>query len=208
MAVHVLGQPAAQRVELALADLFGDLGPGVQGGGVELRPHHVAQRVALENPADDAAVPVHVLQHAVAVIRCAQAQGRQVAVVPGFGQVFHFQVAFQQQQLQLEADHHVQVIGQLVGIRADQRALYLVDRPVEGIQRHAAQLSREGRLQLRVEVFPKAAAAPNHVLPQAGLALVYARGGAAAQRAALIRHVDALLVHGMPRLVDGAEQPI
>ena len=43
-------------------------------------------------------------------------------------------MAFQQFQLEVEAHHDMEIVGDLVGIRADQRAFNLVDRAVEGLE--------------------------------------------------------------------------
>ena len=55
-------------------------------------------------------------------------------------------------------------------------------------------------------MLPEAAAAADDVLPEAGLTLVHAGGCAHGERCALERGVDALLVHGVPRLVQRREQ--
>ena len=60
---------------------------GLQGGTVELRGHDIAQRVALESPADRAAKPVHVLHDAIAIVGCMDAKAFLVARMPGFGQI-------------------------------------------------------------------------------------------------------------------------
>ena len=55
-------------------------------------------------------------------------------------------------------------------------------------------------------MFPEAVAAPHQIFPQARLALVHARRSAASQRRRLQRHVDTLLIQGVARLMQGAEQ--
>ena len=62
-----------------------------------------------------------------------------VLLVPRPGQVGRRQLAVQQGLLQLEADQDVQVVGGLVGLDADQRRPHLVQREIEGVQRHVAQ---------------------------------------------------------------------
>ena len=59
----------------------------LQRGRVELGAQDVAQRVALERAADDAAEPVDVLQHAVPVVRRGDAQVGLVTRAPRLGQV-------------------------------------------------------------------------------------------------------------------------
>ncbi len=55
-------------------------------------------------------------------------------------------------------------------------------------------------------MLPERPAAADHVLPQPRLALVHAGRGTAAERRAVESGRDALLVHGVPGLVDGREQ--
>ena len=110
-------------------------------GGVELRAQDVADGVALEGAADAAAVPVHVLQAAVAVVGRGDAEVGLEARAPGLGQVLDREPALQQLQLQVEAQHDVQIVGHLVGVGADQRALDLVDGAVERVERHAPSCS-------------------------------------------------------------------
>ena len=174
--------------------------------GVELRAQDVADGVALEGAADPAAIPMHVLQAAVAIVGRGEAEVRLEARAPGLGQVLDREPAFQHGQLQVEPHHDVQIVGHLVGVGADQRPLDLVDGAVEGLQRHALELAGEGIAQLRIEMLPEAAAAADHVLPKPRLALVHAGGGARAQRRAIQIGADALLVERMARLVQGREQ--
>ena len=75
---------------------------------------------------------MNVLQHTLRVIGGCQAQVITHAGIPGLGQVFDRQLAFQGGDLQFQAQHHMQVIGGLVGLHADQRWLHLVDALVEG----------------------------------------------------------------------------
>ena len=71
------------------------------------------------------------------------------------GRSLHREPALEQLELEVEAQHDVQVVGHLVGVGADQRALDLVDRAVERVERHAAELLRERRLQPRIEVLAR-----------------------------------------------------
>ena len=98
---------------------------------------------------------MHILHHAVAVVGRGDAQVGGVARVPGIGQVADRQLAFQQRQFEVEAQHDVQVVGHLVGLDANQRALDLVDRAVERDPANLAELLGEVRLQPRVEELQK-----------------------------------------------------
>ena len=61
---------------------------GADGLFVEEGAHDVAKGVALECASNIAVVPVHVLQHAIGVVRRTQPQVGLVAGVPGVGQIF------------------------------------------------------------------------------------------------------------------------
>src|ERR1700730_7672946 len=117
-------------------------------------------------------------------------------------------MAFEQFQLQIEAHHYMEVIGDLVGIRADQRALHLVDRAIEGLEPNLSELVGEGIPQNRVKVFPEGAAAADHIFPKPRLALVYAPRCSSSERRALKRSGDTLLVKRMTGLVHGREQRV
>ena len=54
--------------------------------------------------------------------------------------------ALDQHDLELQAQHDVQVVGGLVGIDADEGRLHLVDGLVEVLQADAIQLGREQAL--------------------------------------------------------------
>src|ERR1700724_2070755 len=117
-------------------------------------------------------------------------------------------MAFEQFQLQIETHHYMEVIGDLVGIRADQRALHLVDRAIEGLEPNLSELVEEGIPQNRVKVFPEGAAAADHIFPKPRLALVYAPRCSRSERRALKRSGDTLLVKRMTGLVRGCEQRV
>src|SRR5438445_9306098 len=72
--VDVLAQPTVQGVELAGRDFALDAAMSFRRRFEELGAEDVAERVPLEHAADDAAVPVNILQHAVAVVWRAQAE--------------------------------------------------------------------------------------------------------------------------------------
>ena len=134
--VEPLLQPSVQRCELAARHLLADLGMRLQRCSIELGAQDVADGVALEAAAHVAAVPVHILQAAVAIVRRLDAEVGLEARAPGFGQVLHLEPPLQQIELQIEAQHDVQVVRHLVGVGADQRALDLVDGAIEGVERH------------------------------------------------------------------------
>ena len=146
-----------------------------------------------------------VLQHALPVVGHVDAQILLVQPVPLAGQIVGGEGAVEHPLLQLVAHHDVQAVRQLVGLRADQGRLRLVDHAVEIVLRHAVQPGGEVLLQPRVDDGAERPAAADDVLIEAGLALVDAHGHAVAQIAAgqlpagvqLVQGVAALVHHGV-----------
>ena len=95
----------------------------------------------------------------------------------------------------------MQAVGQLVGLGADEAGLGLVDRPVELLGAHAAQLLREELLHRGVDGLDEAPGAAHQIFIEAGLALVHAHGDAACQAGILQVVPDAQLIQGMAALV-------
>ena len=127
---------------------------------------------------------MHVLQHADAVVRRLDADERAHALVPGGRQIVDAEVAAHQRELELEAQEDVQVVGDLVGLDADQRRLDEVGGAHELLERDVAELLGERLPDLGEVPLPERARAADHVLPEARLRLVQAeRGGVAAERA-------------------------
>ena len=116
---------------------------GLERRAVELRAQDIAERISLERAADYAAIPVDILQDAVAVIWRDNSKVCFEAFVPGFGQVADRQGAFEQLQFKIEAQHDMQVVGHLVCVGADERAFNLVDGAIELIERDALKLFGE-----------------------------------------------------------------
>ena len=129
-----------QRLELATCHLAFDFGVRLAGRVEELRREDVADRIGLEGAAEAARVPVHILQAAVAVVGRTDTEIGLVAGMPRFRQILHRQLPFEQFAFEIEADHHMQIVGHLVGVGADQRALDLVDGAIERVELHALQL--------------------------------------------------------------------
>ena len=154
------------------------------GGGVpELRGDHVAQGVGGE-VAEGAAVPVDVLHDALGVARHVEPEVLLVAGVPGVGQILEREGLLEERHLELEADGDVEVVGDLVGLDADQRALDGVRRAVEvlgvdGAERLGEVLGKEG-----LKPANERPAAADPVLPQAALGLVEAQRRRLADRVA------------------------
>src|ERR1700722_9602283 len=64
----IVGEPAVQCAELSAGDLAQNIGMGLYGRRKELRAQDVSDGVALEPAPDASAIPVHVLQAAVAIV--------------------------------------------------------------------------------------------------------------------------------------------
>ena len=101
----------------------------------------------------------------------------------------------------------MQRVRRLVRLDPDQRRLHLVDRAVERLEVDAAELRREDPLHLRVRPAPPLDAAPDEVLEHPALRLVQRERGPAAERRALERRVDVVLVQAMAALVHRGEDP-
>ena len=166
VAVDVLLEPGAEGLEAASFDFGGDVRVGCQGGFEELGVHDIAEGVALEGAADEVAEPVDVLEEAVLVVGWGDAEIALVGGPPGVGQVGDSESAFEEVQAQLEADHDMEVVGDFVGVGADEAGLDAVDGAVEGIEVDGAELVGEGLLELGVEVVPEGLASAYEVFPE------------------------------------------
>ncbi len=194
MLVDILAQPAVQLVKAPLPNVSRNLRVRRKCRSIELRRHDVAQGVALERAADQPAVPMHILHDAVPVVGRTQSEALRVAGVPGLGQIGNGKFAFQQVQFQPKADDDVQVIGDLVGLGANQRRFDAVDRGIELVDGDIGKLRRKDFLEARIIVLPESDAAANLVFPQPRLAFMDAGRCALVQRRALEGRVDAKLV--------------
>src|SRR4029079_5323698 len=99
---------------------------------------------------------------------------RLIACTPGLRQVLHRKPALEKLGLQVEADNDVEIIGELVRFRTNQRAFDLVDGAIEGLNGGARKLAAETALQLREIMLPEIAAAAHHIFPKPRLALMHA----------------------------------
>src|SRR5262249_12038871 len=205
-AVKVLAKPSLQRAELALRNLRGNFRMRAQRCRVELRAQHVADRVAMESAADAAAVPMNILQATVTIVRRAHAKVGAIARLPRLRQIFDGEAPLEQLDLEIEPQHDVQIVSQLVGIGSYQRARNLVDGAMEGFDRHVRERGREGFAERRIEVPPQAEAAPDDIFPEPRLALMNAHRRPPPERRAAKRGRDSLFVEGMPSFMQGREQ--
>ena len=135
----------------------------------ELRRVERSERVGRE-VADQPGRPVHVLQHAHAVVRRNDADERAHALVPGGRQIVDRQVASHQRELELEAQEDVQVVGDLVGLDADQRRLDEVGGAHELLERDVVQLLGERLPDLRAGAAPRMPASGRPCSPRSATA--------------------------------------
>ena len=119
MAVDVAAEPTEQCAELSALDLLVEVRDVRSDPLHQLRADQVSDCVAGED-AEAHERPVDVLQRAYPIVGDVDAQVGTDARVPGFGQVLHLQLALQHLVLELEAKQHVHVVGDLVGLDADQ----------------------------------------------------------------------------------------
>ena len=172
----MLAHPAQDGVKLSPGNLIRNVGMLCQHGVPQLDGSQVTQRIGRE-VADHATGPVNVLQHALGVIRRGDAQVVFHPGVPDFRQVRHLDGAFHQADLDLQAEHDVQVVGGFIGFHPDQAGLHLVDAAVEVLQAEVCHVFREEHLQGGIEEGPELPAAADQVFPQAGLRFVDGQGG-------------------------------
>ena len=100
VAVDIVAQPAMQRAEFAVGNFVRNFRMGLQRRGIKLRRQNIADGVALKPAADEAAVPVHVLQAAVAIVGRRDAEIGFHARAPRLRQILHRELAFQHFQLE------------------------------------------------------------------------------------------------------------
>ena len=157
MPVHVLAEPTQQRRELPAPDVLEQGWVGPAGGFKELHGDDIAEGVSRE-VTDGAAGPVCVLHDTIRVGRRCDTQVRMHPFVPCLGEVLDSQRSFQQLLLKLVAQHDVEVVGDLIGLNADEAGLHAVYRPVERVELDLPQ-RRESALKDRVVVLPERPAA-------------------------------------------------
>ena len=100
----------------------------------------------------------------------------------------------------------MQIVGRFIRLGADFRRDHPVDRPVEPLQRHLAQLLREALLKRRVEETPERQRTRHLILPQPRLRFMECVRGPLRQRRPVERRIDSLLVQRVAALVHRAQQ--
>jgi len=116
---------------------------------------------------------MYVLQAAVTIVWRHKAERSRHLSTPGLRKVFGPQTAVKQLQLQVEAQHNMKVVRDLVGIDSDQGPVDFVDSAIEGFNANVPELVRKCALQSGIKMLPKTAAAADYIFPKAGLAFVH-----------------------------------
>src|SRR4029079_7105768 len=102
--------------------------------------------------------------------------------------------------LELEAKDDVQSVRRLVGVHADQRRPWPVDRAMEPLARDGGKRVRALLPEARIEPPPERQRAPDHVLPQTALGLVQRRRASGRERRPVERRAASVLVEPVPAL--------
>ncbi|KAI0562938.1 hypothetical protein FGB62_49g213 [Gracilaria domingensis] len=94
-------------------------------------------------------------------------------------------------------------IRELIRVDADNRTIHLTHREEQVACRNLLRM-RQLFVDLRQHAAPEADVLPNHELPKRALRLTHAHGQRLAVGQPGVRDAAPLLVHGVPRLADGA----
>ena len=203
MGVHVLPQPVEQPPEVAGGDL------PIEPRQVRLcGVHHVgckqiAERVGRKIP-DEPGGPVDVLQHALGVGRRPDTEVDFEALVPCVAEIGDCQRALHHRAFQIESQHHVQVVGDLVGLDANERRRHGHQGPLHLVGSRAGERSGKSIAGYGEAPLPESGRPAHKILPQARLRFVDAERRRLAGRQPVPVARQALLVQPMPRFVEHA----
>ena len=150
---------------------------------------------------------MYILQHAIRgpVNRIAEI-GLEPVVPRGF-QITDLQITGHQSALQIKPQEHVEIVLQLVGLGPDIAVRDTVHDAVEGFFIHHAKIT-EGIAHLTIQPAGKGTAAPKLVFIDPALTFVDPHRHPRPKRRQKVVLVDALLVAGMPDLVDGGIETV
>ena len=177
---------------------------------IERRPHelggeNVPERVG-RKIADQAGAPVDVLEHALGVVGRADAEVRFEAVVPCGREVAHVELPLHDRPLEIEAEHDVEVVRDLVGLDADARGSHAEQRFVHRVGVGVGERRGKSGTRARKAPCPEVSRAADEVLPEPRLRLVHAERRRLAGRQPIPVATQSLLVQAVPRLVHDPEQ--
>ena len=203
--VDVLSEPSQEGLEQALREAPLHVREVLLGLVVELGRQKVPKGVGREVPYGPQG-PVDVLQAALEV-----AVGRDAKVflgksVPDGRDLGGRHRPVDHLLFDLEPQHYMEVVGDLVGFDPDERGRDHVDGLVPVLQGDLAK-GREGPLHLGHVMDPEGPAAADHVLPYPRLRFMDAQGGARAHGCMVVLLERSLLVEPVPGLVDAGKEP-
>ena len=142
LAVDPLPEPAHQESAVAASELLVDVAQLELGLREELGREDVTQRVRGE-VAEQPVGPVTVLQTALRVVPRPDSECSPVRLVPRLRHLRGPQVPRDERALELEADEDVEVVGDFVGIGADERPAHAIEREEKIARRRRRRDSRE-----------------------------------------------------------------
>src|SRR5450830_2003416 len=159
--------PFTQHVKATCRDLSVEIRDLLPGRGKELRgveiPEHVRREVSKQTTR-----PMDVLEDAVRVIGNLNAKILFYLGIPEAREVGHFHFPVDQSFLDLETEHHVQIVRDLVRLGSYKRWFGDVDCPIEVLNRDALKLCKAA-LKAWIVVLPECLRTTDKVLPGSGL---------------------------------------
>mmetsp|Transcript_93815 Transcript_93815/g.292355 ORF Transcript_93815/g.292355 Transcript_93815/m.292355 type:complete len:528 (+) Transcript_93815:16-1599(+) len=207
--VDLRPEPVPQWCEVPGGDVRAEVRQVRLGGGEDLHRRHGAQRVGRE-VARQAGRPMHVLKTTLRVVFRLDPQVLLHLLVPDLRHVVDVDLAGDEALLNFEPQDDMQGVCHLVRLHADHgAALDDIDSRIQVLRALLrGEGSGEGLGQLRHEVAGEGPAEAHHALPEQGLALVHGHARRGAHRQAVVLDAAALLVEGVPGLVDRAGEAL
>ena len=148
---------------------------------------------------------MHVLQTPFGVVRHVHTEIRLVPLVPGGGNVLDRKIAVDERFFQFVADHHVDRVGQLVGLAAVQSRLRRVDGKIEFLFRNVGESPAADLLDQRIEVVYERRAPPDIVFIEARDRLVHSGRHIVGDVFGVVFFGLVLHEQGVPALVQSGE---
>ena len=142
-----------------------------------------------------------ILQAAFPVVLRADAEVFLVQAIPNLWKFGNGKLSADQLLFDFITHHHVQGVGQLIGLRADQRRLRVVDFPIELLFRYSRELLRKDLPAGFQKRTGKRSAPADDILIKAALALMDAHGSPAVQAGVVEAVVSVHLIEGMAALM-------
>ena len=93
-----------------------EIGEGLRCGRENLSRHHVSKCVALKEATYRLAIPMYVLQHPISIVGRPDTEVAFHTVIPSRGEIGDTEISLEEFELELEAEHDMKVVRQLIGI--------------------------------------------------------------------------------------------